>query len=33
MDKIAFIMGETFLYWNAIILALAGAAAICTFLF
>ena len=33
MDKIAFIIGETFLYWNSIILGLAGAAAIGIFLF
>ncbi len=33
MDRIAFIIGETFLYWNSIILTLAVAAAICIFLF
>jgi prolipoprotein diacylglyceryltransferase len=33
MEKIAFIIGETFLYWNSIILTLAVAAAICLFLF
>ena len=32
MDKIAYIVGETFLYWNSIILILAAAAAICVFL-
>lgn len=32
MDKIAFIYGEVFLYWNSIILTLAAAAAICLFL-
>lgn len=33
MDRIAYIIGETFLYWNSIILTLAVAAAICIFLF
>ena len=33
MDRIAFIIGETFLYWSSIILTLAVAAAICVFLF
>ena len=33
MDRIAFIIGETFLYWNSIILTLAVATAICVFLF
>ena len=33
MDKIAFIIGETFLYWSSIILTLAAATAICMFLF
>jgi prolipoprotein diacylglyceryltransferase len=33
MDKIAFIIGETFLYWNSIILTLAVATAISVFLF
>ena len=33
MDKIAIIYGETFLYWSSIILTLAVAAAVCTFLF
>lgn len=33
MDRIAFIIGETFLYWSSIILTLAVAAAICLFLF
>lgn len=33
MDRIAFIYGETFLYWSSIILALAVAAAVCAFLF
>ena len=33
MDKIAFIIGETFIYWSSIILTLAVAAAICLFLF
>ena len=33
MDRIAFIIGETFLYWNSIILTLAVASAICLFLF
>lgn len=32
MEKIAFIIGETFLYWNSIILMLAVAAAVCLFL-
>ena len=33
MDAIAFIIGETFLYWSSIILTLAAATAICMFLF
>ena len=33
MDRIAFIIGETFLYWSSIIMTLAVAAAICLFLF
>ena len=33
MDKIAYIIGETFIYWNSILLILAAAAAICMFLF
>ena len=33
MDRIAFIIGETFLYWNSIILTLAVAVAVCVFLF
>ena len=33
MDRIAYIIGETFLYWNSIILTLAVAAAVCVFLF
>lgn len=33
MDKIAFIYGETFLYWSSIILSLAVAASVCVFLF
>lgn len=32
MDRIAFIIGETFLYWNSIILLLAVMTAICMFL-
>ena len=32
MDRIAIINGETFLYWNSIILVLAVAAAVCMFL-
>ena len=32
MDRIAFIMGELFIYWNSIILTLAAAGAICLFL-
>ena len=31
MDRIAFIMGETFVYWSAIILTLAAATAACAF--
>lgn len=31
MDRIAYMIGETFLYWNSIILTLAAAAAICMF--
>lgn len=33
MDKIAFIIGETFLYWSSIILTFAAATAVCMFLF
>ena len=33
MDTIAYIIGETFIYWNSIILMLAVCAAICMFLF
>ncbi len=33
MDSIAYIIGETFLYWSSIILTLAVAAAVCFFLF
>jgi prolipoprotein diacylglyceryltransferase len=33
MDAIAYIIGETFIYWNSIILMLAMCAAICVFLF
>lgn len=32
MDRIAYIIGDTFLYWNAIILTLAAACAACIFL-
>ena len=32
MDRIAFIIGESFVYWNSIILVLAATAAICLFL-
>lgn len=32
MDKIAFLFGETFVYWNSIILTMAAACAICLFL-
>ncbi len=32
MDRIAFIMGETFVYWSSIVLTLAAAGAICLFL-
>ena len=32
MDKLAFISGETFLYWNSIVYTLASATAICFFL-
>ena len=32
MARIAFIIGERFLYWDSILLALAAAAAICVFL-
>ena len=31
MDKVAFIVGETFIYWNSILLTLAVAAAACLF--
>ena len=33
MDRIAYIIGETFLYWNSIVLVLAVITAICFFLF
>lgn len=33
MDRIAYIIDETFLYWNAIVLTFAAATAICFFLF
>jgi len=33
MDTIAYIIGETFIYWNSIILVMAVCAAICMFLF
>ena len=33
MDTIAYIIGETFIYWNSIILMLAACSAICMFLF
>ena len=32
MDKLAYVSGETFLYWNSIVLTLAAATAICFFL-
>lgn len=32
MDQIAFIIGETFIYWSSILLALAAAVAVCFFL-
>lgn len=32
MDRIAFVLGDTFLYWNSIVITLAAAAAICFFL-
>ena len=32
MDRIAFIMGDTFVYWSSIVLTLAAATAICFFL-
>ena len=32
MERIAFIVGETFLYWSSIILTLAAASAVCLFL-
>ena len=32
MERIAFILGNTFIYWNSIVLTLAAAAAICVFL-
>ena len=32
MDKIAFISGETIIYWNSIVYTLAAAVAICFFL-
>ncbi len=32
MDRIAFIVGETFIYWNSIFLMLAAAVAVCVFL-
>jgi len=33
MEKIAFIIGETFVYWSSIILTLAAITAICVFAF
>lgn len=33
MDEIAFLIGETFLYWNSVILTLAAGTAVCIFLF
>ena len=32
MDRIAFIVGGTFIYWNSIVLTLAAGVAICVFL-
>ena len=32
MDRIAFIFGETFIYWSSIVLTLAAVTAICFFL-
>ena len=32
MDRIAFVFGHTFVYWNSIILTLAAGVAVCTFL-
>ena len=32
MDRIAFIFGNTYIYWNSIVLTLAAGAAICIFL-
>ena len=32
MERIAYILGDTFLYWNSLVLALAAAAAACIFL-
>ena len=32
MDKIAYIVGDSFVYWSSILYALAAAAAICLFL-
>ena len=32
MERIAFIYGETFIYWHSIILSLAATAAVCMFL-
>lgn len=32
MDRIAFIIGDTFVYWSSIVLTLAAATAICIFL-
>lgn len=32
MDRVALILGDTFLYWNSIVLVLSGAAAVCLFL-
>lgn len=33
MEAIAFLIGETFLYWNSVILTLAAGTAVCVFLF
>ena len=32
MERVALILGDTFLYWNSIVLVLSGAAAVCLFL-
>ena len=32
MDRIAWIIGDTFVYWNSIVLTLAAVTAICFFL-